>query len=44
MRLALVHDWLKNIGGAEQMLIKLHEIFPNAPIYTLFYDKKFVEK
>ncbi len=42
MKLALVHDWLKNISGAERVLIELHKIFPQAPIYTLFYDKKFV--
>ncbi|MFN7088466.1 MAG: glycosyltransferase, partial [Candidatus Paceibacteria bacterium] len=41
MRLALVHDWLVNLGGAERVLIELHKIFPDAPIYTLFYDKKF---
>jgi len=44
MRLAIVHDWLKNIGGAERVLIELHKIFPEAPIYTLFYDKQFVQK
>lgn len=41
MKLALVHDWLINLGGAERVLIELHKIFPDAPIYTLFYDKKF---
>jgi len=44
MRIAIVHDWLKNISGAERVLIELHKIFPEAPIYTLFYDKKFVQK
>ena len=43
MKLALVHDWLNTLGGAERVLIELHEIFPDAPIYTLFYDKNFVE-
>lgn len=42
MKLALVHDWLNTLGGAERVLIELHEIFPEAPVYTLFYDKKFV--
>ena len=41
MKLALVHDWLVNLGGAERVLIELHKIFPDAPIYTLFYNKKF---
>ncbi|HZZ99112.1 MAG TPA: glycosyltransferase [Candidatus Paceibacterota bacterium] len=42
MRLALVHDWLKDISGAERVLFQLHELYPEAPIYVLFYDKKFV--
>jgi len=41
MKLALVHDWLNSLGGAERVLIELHKIFPDAPIYTLFYDNKF---
>ena len=41
MKIALVHDWLVNLGGAERVLIELHKIFPDAPIYTLFYDKNF---
>ena len=44
LRIALVHDWLLNIGGAERVLKTLHEIFPSAPVYTLFYDKKFTDK
>lgn len=43
MRIALVHDWLNNLGGAERVLIELHKIFPEAPIYVLFYNKKFVQ-
>ena len=44
MKLAIVHDWLKNISGAERVLIELHKIFPEAPIYTLFYNKRFIQK
>lgn len=44
MKLALVHDWLREIGGAERVLIELHKIFPEAPIYTLFYNKKFIKE
>lgn len=44
MKLALVHDWLNTLGGAERVLIELHHIFPDAPIYTLFYNKEFKEK
>ena len=27
MKIALVHDWLNNLGGAERVLIELHKIF-----------------
>ncbi len=40
MRVALVHDYLNQFGGAERVLETLSEIFPEAPIYTLFYDKE----
>lgn len=40
MKVALVHDYLNQYGGAERVLETLIEIFPEAPIYTLFYDKK----
>lgn len=33
-KVALVHDWLTNLAGAERVLIALHETFPEAPIYT----------
>jgi glycosyltransferase involved in cell wall biosynthesis len=35
--LALVHDWLNQIGGAEDVLETLVEMFPQAPIYTSMY-------
>jgi glycosyltransferase involved in cell wall biosynthesis len=37
MRLALVHDWLNQIGGAEDVLETLVEMFPRAPVYTSMY-------
>ena len=37
MRIALVHDWLTNLAGSERVLISLHELFPDAPIYTSVY-------
>jgi len=40
MRVAIVHDYLKEFGGAERVLEALCEIFPDSPIYTAFYDKK----
>jgi len=44
MKIALVHDWLVNLSGAERVLSELHKIFPEAPIYILFGDKKFVRE
>ncbi|MBR2725901.1 glycosyltransferase [Candidatus Saccharibacteria bacterium] len=38
MKVALVCDWLVSVGGAEKVLLKLHEMFPEAPIYTSKYD------
>ncbi len=37
MSLALVHDWLNQIGGAEDVLEKLVAQYPAAPIYTSIY-------
>ena len=38
MRLALVHGFLKEFGGAERVLETFHEIWPEAPIHTAFVD------
>lgn len=38
MRVALVHDYLVQFGGAERVLMALMELFPNAPVFTLLYD------
>lgn len=37
MKLALVHDWLNQIGGAEDVLAALVDLYPNRPIYTSIY-------
>jgi glycosyltransferase involved in cell wall biosynthesis len=37
MRLALVHDWLNQIGGAEDVLEHLVSTYPDAPLYTSMY-------
>jgi glycosyltransferase involved in cell wall biosynthesis len=39
MKVALVHDYIKEYGGAERVLEVLSEIFPQAPIYTAFCKK-----
>lgn len=37
-KVAIVHDWLTDMGGAERVVLALHEAFPNAPIYTSVYE------
>ncbi|MDD3285493.1 MAG: glycosyltransferase [Patescibacteria group bacterium] len=44
MKVALIHDHLAQAGGAEKVLKVLTEMFPEAPIYTLLYEKKNVDK
>lgn len=39
-KIAIVHDWLTSMGGAERVVLALHEAFPTAPIYTSTYDPK----
>ncbi|MBI5878403.1 MAG: glycosyltransferase [Chloroflexi bacterium] len=33
-RVAILHDWLNQVGGAENVLEELHAMYPGAPIYT----------
>jgi len=40
MKIALVHDYLVQYGGAERVLEAFSEIWPQAPIYTLIHDSK----
>jgi len=44
MKVALVHDFLVRAGGAENVLACFAELFPDAPIYTTFVDKKVIGK
>jgi len=37
MRVALVHDWLNQMGGAESVLENLVALYPGAPVYTSIY-------
>jgi glycosyltransferase involved in cell wall biosynthesis len=37
MKLALVHDWLNQIGGAEDVLEHLARYYPDAPLYTSMF-------
>jgi len=39
-RVALIHDYLNQYGGAEKTLEEIMKIFPEAPIFTGIYDPK----
>lgn len=39
MKVALAHDHLNQIGGAERVLSEFHSLYPAAPVYTLLYDQ-----
>jgi glycosyltransferase involved in cell wall biosynthesis len=39
-RIALVHDYLNQDGGAERVVEQLHALFPDAPLFVSIYDRK----
>jgi glycosyltransferase involved in cell wall biosynthesis len=40
VKVAIVYDRVNKWGGAERVLLALHELFPDAPLYTSVYSKK----
>lgn len=40
MKVAIIYDRINKWGGAERVLLALHKIFPDAPLYTAVYDEK----
>lgn len=40
LKIALVHDFLAGQGGAERVLAVIAKMYPDAPIYTILYDKE----
>ena len=40
LKVAIVCDWLTGYGGAERVVLELHRLYPDAPIYTSQYDPK----
>jgi glycosyltransferase involved in cell wall biosynthesis len=40
VQVALVHDWLNQLGGAEDVLTVLKRMFPQAPVFTSIYDRE----
>lgn len=43
LRIALVHDYLNQMGGAEKVLLTIHDLFPAAPVYTSIYARSRVD-
>jgi glycosyltransferase involved in cell wall biosynthesis len=39
LRVALVHDYLNQLGGAERVFAHIARAFPDAPVYTALYDR-----
>ena len=37
-RVAIAHDYLTQLGGAEKTVLAMSRAFPDAPIYTMLYD------
>lgn len=44
LKVAIVHEWFSGEGGSEKVVKALHEIFPEAPVYVLVYDKNSMPK
>lgn len=44
MKVAIVHDWLVQYGGAERVVEDILSLYPDATIFTLVYDKKRMPK
>ncbi|MDQ1910389.1 glycosyltransferase [Paenibacillus sp. GD4] len=40
LKVAIVHDYLNQMGGAERVVGVLHRMFPEAPIYTTIADRR----
>jgi len=44
MKIAIVHEMLIKLGGAERVAKKLLDLYPKSPLYTLFQDEKKTQK
>lgn len=44
LRVALVHDWLNGMRGGEKVFEVLCELFPDATVFTLFYEPEQVSE
>ncbi|MBU1992432.1 MAG: glycosyltransferase [Patescibacteria group bacterium] len=43
MKIAIVADWLTDFGGAERVILRLHNLFPDAGIFTSVLNEKNME-
>ena len=43
MKIAIVHDYLNQYGGGERVVEAMHEVWPQAPIYTSIFDKRLMK-
>ena len=39
MKIAIVHDWMTSMAGAERVVLEMHKLYPEADIFTSVYDK-----
>ncbi|TDB63375.1 glycosyltransferase [Arundinibacter roseus] len=44
MKVAIIHDWLTELGGAELVLKSILELFPSASLFTLTYSDKVINE
>ena len=44
IRTAIIHERLNVLAGSEKVVLALHDLFPDAPVFTAFADKKLVSK
>lgn len=44
MKVAIVHDYLNDYGGAEKVVNAIHEMYPDAPIYTAVKNEEKLHK
>ncbi|PKL31843.1 glycosyltransferase family 4 protein [Candidatus Saccharibacteria bacterium HGW-Saccharibacteria-1] len=42
-KIAIVHDWITNKGGAERVVLAFHDAFPDAPIFTSVYTPENID-
>lgn len=40
MKVAFVHEYFASLGGSEAVALALRQLFPDAPMYTLFADRR----